>query len=60
MNDKKMQRKLRKQCKKLLKWARKNGVGRVDVYVNAETEFAHAYIPDGASYIDFMGGEPDE
>ena len=57
MSDKKMQRKLRKQAKRLLKWARKNGVDRADVYVNAETEFVHAYIPHGASYTDFMGGE---
>ena len=60
MSDKKMRRKLRKQCKRLLKWCKRNGVGRVDVYVNAESEFVHAYIPDGPSYIDFMGGELDE
>lgn len=53
MNDKKMQRKLRKRAKRLLRWARKNGVGCVDIYVNAESGFMHAYGPDGATVLEF-------
>ena len=60
MTEKRMQRKLRKQCKKLLKWAKKNGVERVDVYVCADSGFMHAYIPGGESYISFMDEVRDE
>ena len=53
MSDKKMQRKLRKQAKRLLKWARKNGVDRVDIYVNAVDGFMHVYGPEGATVLEF-------
>lgn len=60
MTDKKLQKKLRKQCKKLAKWARKHGVVRVDVYVNTLDGFGHAFIPDGPSYFGEIGYERKE
>lgn len=60
MTDKKLRKKLRKQCKRLSKWALKNGVERVDVYVNALDGFGHAFIPDGSSYFGEIGDERKE
>lgn len=60
MTDKKLRKKLRKQCKRLFKWALKNGVERVDVYVNALNDFGHEFIPDGPSYFGEIGDERKE
>ena len=49
----KIERKLRKMAVKLLRWAQKNGVDSVDVYVNPLTGFVHAYSGN-ASFIDFI------
>lgn len=59
MKKDKLERKLRKKAVKLLRWARKNGVDSVDVYVNPLTGFVHAYSGN-ASLIDFIrDGEAD-
>lgn len=57
--DKRMERKLRKKGRKLLRWARKNGIDRVDIYVNAESGFMHCYTGDGstACVLEFMREE---
>ena len=44
MDEKKLERELRKRCRKLIKWARKNGIEeRVDLYVNPKNGFYHGY-----------------
>ena len=60
MGDDKLERKLRKRAKKLLKWARKNGVKRADVYVNALTGFVHAHSGDAVVMDYIRDGETDE
>jgi hypothetical protein len=60
VKEKKLHRKLRKRGMKLIEWARRNGIDRVDVYVNAESGFFHVYVPDGESVLDFVDGEADE
>lgn len=60
MTSKKLHRKLRKQCKKLRKWAEKHGVERVDFYINVENDFEHAFIPDGPTYVSVGGVESYE
>lgn len=44
MNNEKVERKLRKHARKLLRLARKANASRADVYVNAESGFMHCYI----------------
>lgn len=44
MRTKKVERKLKKHARKLLRLARKADMDRADVYVNAETGFMHCYV----------------
>ena len=44
MDEKKLERELRKRCLKLVKWARKNGIDEpVSLYVNPKSGFYHGY-----------------
>ena len=44
MDEKKLERKLRKRCRKLIKWARENGFDEpVSLYVNPKSGFYHGY-----------------
>jgi len=44
MDEKKLERKLRKRCRKLIKWARRNGLDKpVSLYVNPKSGFYHGY-----------------
>lgn len=45
MDEKKLERKLRKRCRKLIKLARKNGFDEpVSIYVNPKSGFYHGHI----------------
>ena len=45
MDEKKLERKLRKRCRKLIKWACKNGFDEpVSIYVNPKSGFYHGHI----------------
>ena len=45
MDEKKLERKIRKRCRKLIKWARRNGFDEpVSIYVNPKNGFYHGYI----------------
>jgi hypothetical protein len=58
MKPKKLERKLRKQAKRLLRWAHKNGIHeRVDVYINPDSGFAHAFVSNGeATVFEYLDG----
>ena len=44
MDEKKLERKLRKRCRKLVKWACKSGIDEpVSIYVNPKSGFYHGY-----------------
>lgn len=53
MDEKKLERKLRKRCLKLIKWARENGIDEpVSLYANPKSGFYHGYT-DSISVIEF-------
>lgn len=44
MDEKELKRKLRKRARKLVKWARRNGIDEpVSLYVNPKSGFYHGY-----------------
>ena len=58
MGDDKLERKLRKRAKRLLRWAHKNDIHeRVGVYVNPDSGFAHAFASNGkATVSEYLDG----
>lgn len=58
MRTKKIERKLKKHARKLLRLARKADMDRADVYVNAESGFMHCYVMrDGVTTADVVDWE---